>query len=290
MNDKKFAILIDADNNSIEYIKTVIDEITNEGVITYKRMYGDWTSPNLQSYKDALLEFSITPMQQYSYTKGKNATDSAMIIDAMDILYQGDVDGFCLVSSDSDFTKLASRLREAGKIVIGMGREQTPKPFVKACNEFKYVDRINAEQKKPSAPQSAKSKSSKKKDKNKTAKAAEIIDAAAITDANVIAEANAIAEAQPKAQESEKNITPIEAVKSTIVKIIEERSDEDGWMLVSLLGSLLSRKISDFDTRHYGHKQLIHLLRYLNFETRSERNPNNTENPNGLEVYVKIKD
>ena len=112
MEDKKFAILIDGDNTSPQYLKTIIDEVTKEGVITYKRIYGDWTVPNLDGWKDVLLEYSITPMQQYAYTKGKNATDSAMIIDAMDILYTGKVDGFCIVSSDSDFTKLASRLRE----------------------------------------------------------------------------------------------------------------------------------------------------------------------------------
>ena len=138
--ENKYAILIDADNTSQQYLKTVFDIITNEGIVTYRRIYGDWTSPNLQSYKQYILDFSLTPMQQFSYTSGKNATDSAMIIDAMDILYQGNVDGFCIVSSDSDFTKLASRLRESGKNVIGMGRTQTPKAFIDACNEFKYLD------------------------------------------------------------------------------------------------------------------------------------------------------
>jgi len=140
--ERKYAILIDADNTSKEYLKTVFNIITNEGIVTYRRIYGDWTSPNLQSYKEYILNFSLTPMQQFSYTAGKNSTDSAMIIDAMDILYQGNVDGYCIVSSDSDFTKLASRLREAGKNVIGMGRTQTPKAFVDACNEFKYLDLI----------------------------------------------------------------------------------------------------------------------------------------------------
>ena len=113
MEDKKFAILIDGDNTSPQYIKTIIDEVTKEGTITFKRIYGDWTSTNLNCWKQILLEYSLNPMQQYAYTTGKNATDSAMIIDAMDILYTGKVDGFCLVSSDSDFTKLAARLREA---------------------------------------------------------------------------------------------------------------------------------------------------------------------------------
>ncbi len=118
MEDKKFAILIDADNIGSQYIKVIIDEAAKEGIITYKRIYGDWTKPNLSSWKEVLLEYSINPMQQYAYTTGKNSTDSAMIIDAMDILYTGNVDGFCIVSSDSDFTKLAARLKESGKVPL----------------------------------------------------------------------------------------------------------------------------------------------------------------------------
>lgn len=143
-SDKRFAVLIDADNVSDKYIKLIMDEILNNGIITYKRIYGDWTKPALSSWKNILLDYSITPMQQYSYTVGKNATDAALIIDAMDILYAGNVDGFCIVSSDSDFTRLAARLREAGKYVIGMGEKKTPKPFLAACNEFKYLEILNA--------------------------------------------------------------------------------------------------------------------------------------------------
>lgn len=139
-NDKRYAVLIDADNISDKYIKFILDEISNDGVATYKRIYGDWTKPTLAAWKSVLLEHSITPIQQYGYTTGKNATDSAMIIDAMDILYSGNVDGFCLVSSDSDFTRLASRLRESGMDVVGMGESKTPKPFISACNKFKYLD------------------------------------------------------------------------------------------------------------------------------------------------------
>lgn len=139
-NEKRFAVLIDADNISEKYIKGILDEISNDGVATYKRIYGDWTKPNLGAWKQVLLENSITPIQQYSYTTGKNATDSAMIIDAMDILYSGHVDGFCLVSSDSDFTRLASRLRESGMIVVGMGEKKTPSAFISACHQFKYLE------------------------------------------------------------------------------------------------------------------------------------------------------
>jgi uncharacterized LabA/DUF88 family protein len=140
MDDKRFAILIDADNISAKYIPYILDEISNYGVATYKRIYGDWTKPTSASWKDVLLENSITPIQQYGYTTGKNATDSAMIIDAMDILYSKNVDGFCIASSDSDFTKLSSRLRESAMFVIGMGERKTPKPFIASCNQFKYLD------------------------------------------------------------------------------------------------------------------------------------------------------
>lgn len=140
--DKKFAVLIDADNVSGKYIKPILDELSNEGTVTYKRIYGDWTKPALSSWKSVLLNHSITPMQQYSYTFGKNSTDSAMIIDAMDILYSGNVNGFCIVSSDSDFTRLAVRLRESGMYVIGMGEKKTPGPFISACNRFVYLEII----------------------------------------------------------------------------------------------------------------------------------------------------
>src|SRR5664280_1925360 len=139
-HDRKIAVLIDADNVSEKYIKYIIDEISNHGTPTYKRIYGDWTKPQLGSWKSVLLNYSITPIQQYSYTTGKNATDAALIIDAMDILYSKNVDGFCIVSSDSDFTKLAARLREAGMYVIGMGERKTPTPFISACEKFKYLE------------------------------------------------------------------------------------------------------------------------------------------------------
>jgi uncharacterized LabA/DUF88 family protein len=143
-NEKRIAVLIDADNVSQKYIKHILDEIANYGIVTYKRIYGDWTKPQLNSWKELLLEHSVTPIQQYSYTIGKNSTDSALIIDAMDILYSGSVEGFCIVSSDSDFTRLAARLREAGMFVMGMGEKKTPRPFVAACEKFKYLEALYA--------------------------------------------------------------------------------------------------------------------------------------------------
>ncbi len=247
MEDKKFALLIDADNTSSKYIKTIVDEITNLGITTYRRIYGDWTSPNLQNWKETLLEYSITPMQQYGYTTGKNSTDSAMIIDAMDILYAGNVDGFCLVSSDSDFTKLAMRLREAGKTVIGMGKKQTPRPFVTACNQFKYLDLLSKEGKEEKA---------------------------------------AVKQTAKKAKDTGRNSDDKKLVAS-ICKIIEENSNDDGWMYAARVGKLLSKKYPDFDSRNYGYKKFALLLEGLGFETRKEPG---VEDKNACEVYVKIKE
>ena len=140
LSDKKFAVLIDADNISHRKIKDILDEIANYGTPTIKRIYGDFTDPKFAAWKSVLLENSITPIQQYAYTTGKNATDSALIIDAMDILHKESVNGFCIVSSDSDFTRLAVRLRESGMYVIGMGEKKTPNAFIAACNKFKYLE------------------------------------------------------------------------------------------------------------------------------------------------------
>ncbi len=143
-NDLKLAVLIDADNIPYSNIKGMLDEIAKLGIPTIKRIYADWTKPTVSGWKPALLEHAITPIQQYSYTTGKNATDSAMIIDAMDILHSQKVDGFCLVSSDSDFTRLATRLRESGMLVIGIGEKKTPNPFIVACDKFIYIEIIGA--------------------------------------------------------------------------------------------------------------------------------------------------
>lgn len=136
MEEKRIALLIDSDNISAKYLDYILDKVNEEGIATYKRVYGDWTRTESKKWKDTLLQNSMTPIQQFSNTIGKNSTDAALIIDAMDILYTGKVDGFCIVSSDSDFTRLASRLREENMIVIGMGEEKTPKALIEACNKF----------------------------------------------------------------------------------------------------------------------------------------------------------
>lgn len=144
-NELKLAVLIDADNIPYSNVKGMMEEIAKYGTPTFKRIYGDWTKPTTTGWKGVLLQNAITPIQQYSYTSGKNATDSAMIIDAMDILYTGRVDGFCIVSSDSDFTRLATRLREAGMKVIGIGEKKTPEPFITACDKFIYLEILSTE-------------------------------------------------------------------------------------------------------------------------------------------------
>ena len=159
--DLNLAVLIDGDNIPSAYVKEMMEEIAKYGNPTIKRIYGDWTNPRLGKWKNVLLENAITPIQQYGYTAGKNATDSAMIIDAMDILYSGKVNGFCLVSSDSDFTRLATRLREAGMLVFGIGEKKTPNPFIVACDKFIYIE-ILKKQSEESTAETGDSKSGKK--------------------------------------------------------------------------------------------------------------------------------
>jgi len=167
--DKNLAVLIDGDNIPSAYVKEMMEEIAKYGNPTIKRIYGDWTNPGLNKWKAVLLENAITPIQQYAYTKGKNATDSAMIIDAMDVLYTKNVDGFCIVSSDSDFTRLATRLREAGKQVYGIGEKKTPEPFVVACDKFIYIE-ILKNQSKGNEEDKTKEKETVDKVSNKTIK------------------------------------------------------------------------------------------------------------------------
>jgi len=149
MNQAKLAVLIDADNTQPAIIEGLLDEVAKYGIASVKRIYGDWTSTNLRSWKERLLEYAIQPIQQFAYTAGKNATDSAMIIDAMDLLYTEKLDGFCIVSSDSDFTRLAARLRESGRIVYGFGEKKTPRAFVSVCDKFIYTEILKENQEEP---------------------------------------------------------------------------------------------------------------------------------------------
>ena len=161
-SEHKLAVLIDADNIPHKYLREMLEEIAKYGTPTTKRIYGDWTKPLLAGWKNILLEFAITPIQQYSYTTGKNSTDSAMIIDAMDLLYSEKVDGFCIVSSDSDFTRLAIRLRESGMFVIGIGEKKTPSPFIAACNKFIYLEILKPAELAESTPETGSSQPRKR--------------------------------------------------------------------------------------------------------------------------------
>ena len=247
--DRRFAVLIDADNVSDKYIKIILDEVSNQGVATYKRIYGNWTSPGMASWKNVLLDYSVTPIQQYSYTTGKNATDSAMIIDAMDILYSGKVEGFCLVSSDSDFTRLATRLREAGMKVYGMGEKKTPKPFIVACDKFVYIESLKASE---AAAPAAKSSGKKK------------------------AAAHAEPEPEPK---------PL-TVQELIAQSVEDLADEDGYAYLGDVGTLLLKKQPDFDSRNYGFSKLSRFIASLDcFEIDERKNANY----GGTQVFLRNK-
>ena len=278
--DKKFALLIDADNVSSKYIKVIIDELTNFGTITYKRIYGDWTKPTTEPWKDVLLEYSITPMQQYAYTTGKNATDSAMIIDAMDILYSGKVDGFCLVSSDSDFTRLAVRLREAGMEVIGMGETKTLRPFVAACNQFKYVDKLrqqadaeNGKDEKQDNPAKGSTGAATGKKQNKTA------EKKGITPKGTGSEKQAL-------EDEKSSLTPAKEIKRYIRDLLEQ--DEDGIIQLSALGQLIPKKYPDFDVRNYGCNKMSVLLTEWGFHVESIKDEKNTASPSQI-YFIKQK-
>lgn len=287
MNDElRYAILIDADNISSAYIKIILDEISNKGVATYKRIYGDFTKSNLASWKDILLEYSITPMQQYNYTSGKNSSDSAMIIDAMDILYSGKVDGFCLATSDSDFTKLAARLRESGMKVIGMGEKKTPRPFIAACDEFKFIDNIAGEK-----TEHANSKANSAAEKNQATKRVKTRTKKAekenASKARIEAEENATPVPSLPTETSQ---TDLETIITAIHEIIGNRSDDDGWLQMSEIGDILPKRYADFDVRNFGYKKMLPFLKSLDlFEIRMVQDPANTKNPNGKVAYIKLK-
>ena len=228
VEDRKLALLIDADNISPIYVNIMLSEAKLYGTVSVRRIYGDWTSSGKNSWKSVMLDNSLTPIQQYSYTYGKNASDSAMIIDAMDILYAGHVDGFILASSDSDFTRLAMRLREAGKFVIGMGESKTPAPFVKSCDEFKVLDILL---------KNSLSEEEKRPVKNAKGAAGE----ESIGNDNGSDVGN---EPTP--------ITKLSVIKKSMLDIIDKYSDENGQMHMSKLASMLTRLYSDFDARNYG--------------------------------------
>jgi Fe-S-cluster formation regulator IscX/YfhJ len=238
--DPRLAVLFDADNVPYSNVRGMLAEIAKYGTPTFKRIYADWTKPTVSGWKTVLLENGITPVQQYSYTTGKNATDSAMIIDAMDILYTGRVDGFCIVSSDSDFTRLATRLREAGMKVYGIGEKKTPTPFIAACDKFIYLEIL-----KPVESVAKLVISPKPKSKTRT-KSKEIVQTP--------------------------TLNPIELANKGLAKVISDSindlADENGWAFLGDLGNLILKKQPDFDPRNYGFKKLVPLIKSFDqFET-----------------------
>lgn len=220
----RLAVLIDAENIPYANIKGVMEEIAKYGTPTFKRIYGDWTKPTVSGWKNVLLKNAITPVQQYSYTSGKNASDSAMIIDAMDILYSGKVDGFCIVSSDSDFTRLATRLREAGMKVFGIGEKKTPNPFIVACNKFIYIEILSN----PDAED------------------------------EVVTQRKIVKQIQKKSIDK-LNREDFHLIASTIADL----ADENGWAFLGDVGNLLLKKQPNFDPRNFGFQKLTPLIKSL---------------------------
>ena len=266
--DLRLAVLIDADNAPRSALRDIMAEAAVYGTPTVKRIYGDWTTPNMASWKPLLLEHAITPIQQYSYTTGKNATDSAMIIDAMDLLYSGRCDGFVLVSSDSDFTRLATRLREAGMKVYGMGEKKTPLPFIVACDKFIYIEVIRAAGEKarqealaasvpepepaPEPERDSPAQPAKRPAKKATKKKA--------------------ASAQSAPPEPEEIAGVPRAVVDLIADSLESIADEDGYGFMGKLGNLLLKQQPDFDPRNYGYSKLTQLVKALDrFEVVSRQ-------------------
>lgn len=225
MTDDKLAVLIDADNVPYANVKEMLEEISKNGTPTIKRIYADWTKPTVSGWKNVLLENAITPIQQYSYTTGKNSSDSALIIDAMDILYSDKVNGFCIVSSDSDFTRLATRLREAGMTVIGFGEKKTPQPFISACDKFIYL---------------------------------EILKIPTI-------EVNNVSKPKTKAKQKDEPLSKVdhETIK-LITESVNDLADESGWTFLANLGNFIIKKKPDFDPRNYGFPKLLPLIKNIN--------------------------
>ena len=248
---KKFAVLIDADNSSIGAIPSVLEEVAKYGIASVKRVYGDWSSETLKNWREVLLPHAITPVQQFAYTKGKDATDMILIIDAMDLLYAGALDGFCIVSSDSAFTPLASRIRENGLSVYGFGKKKTPEAFKKACDKFIYVENLIVDSDLKNIEEEYLSEPTDKK-LTETLKTVE-----------------------QKALTQSKEYSPPETVDratlNLIYKAVKDNADENGWANLSMVGQYISAVKPDFDSRNYGRAKLSGLIKTLNlFETKIE--------------------
>ena len=276
INNMRFAVLIDADNVPRDVLKSVMEEIAIYGTPTIKRIYGDWTSPHTGGWKGSLLENAVTPIQQYGYTTGKNSTDSAMIIDAMDILYTSRTEGFVIVSSDSDFTRLATRLREAGQYVIGIGERKTPMPFIVACDKFIYIEVIRERA-------------------NKSAKAIENANKL-IKNGNGVNRRRKTESVKKPAEKTnerscERNKPGDKHVPENIIELIADSvadlADDDGYIDLSNLGNLIIKKQPDFDPRNFGFGKLSNMLKHLE---RFEVDVRNSNDPHVKPIYIRDKE
>ena len=267
----RLAVLIDAENVPRNSLNSVIEEVAVYGTPTIKRIYGDWTNPSIAGWKGPLLENAVTPIQQYSYTTGKNSSDSAMIIDAMDLLYSGNTDGFVLVSSDSDFTRLAIRLREAGQKVIGIGEKKTPKAFIAACDRFTYIEVI-------------------RKNTADAKLAQDVAEAGALC---AVPEVTPGApKPVPRDSDGGAKAKPVKLPKEITTLLADSIADlaseaDDGGVFMGELGNLLRRKKPDFDCRNYGFKTLSALIKSVD---RFAIDFRNTTDPNIKHPYVKDKE
>ena len=250
LSQAKLAVLIDADNTQPGIIEGLLDEVAKYGIASVKRIYGDWTSTNLRSWKDRLLEFAIQPIQQFAYTAGKNATDSAMIIDAMDLLYSEKLDGFCIVSSDSDFTRLAARLRESGHMVYGFGEKKTPRAFVSVCDKFIYTEILKDIQEEADDE-----------------------------------EASPSFEGTPAAKRK-KDFKFDRKLLKLLRETVDDMAEESGWAYLGGVGHKINNRSADFDPRNYGFKKLGDMFRAIpQFETEERPQASGT----GRQVYIRWK-
>lgn len=267
---KRFALLIDADNAQAKAIDAILTEAARYGDATSRRCYGDWTNTQLGSWKSVLNKHAIQPMQQFAYTTGKNATDSALIIDAMDLLYTGKFNGFFLVSSDSDFTKLATRLREAGLEVIGIGKRSTPEAFRAACNKFIFTETIMDDE-------------NVVDETKKNTKFVETNITASQNTSNTIPPSSQNDKIEPPS----KIVAPSKDVnlKKLIREAIEAASEEDGWANLGAVGSYILRVDSSFDPRNYNFPKLGKLIRSLDYIKVQQKNIES-----GSNTYIRFKD
>ncbi len=276
---RRLALMIDADNAQASLVPQILAEVSKHGNITIRRVYGDWTTPQLGSWKEATNTYALKPEQQFGYTTGKNSTDSALIIDAMDIIYSAGVDGICIVSSDSDYTRLASRIREKNLFVMGIGRKITPPAFVSACDIFVFTEDLQAENNETSAaapdvitPTEA--------PKQKTPK----VPVSTVKTATETKQKATPATSTKSTTEAKKKTTPPAKLKQLIQKAFEETAQDDGWAHLGALGASLSHLDPAFDARTYGHKQLSQLLENFPDFIEVKR-----KGKNGGEVYIRLK-